>query len=265
MPVGIQSPAMTDALPDSSNPGPSGRARLLRFLLPVLAAHALLLGVLPFWPAGDAGKRRVVDVELAGTTAVEAEASAPAPPAVEPPPPAPAEAALPPAASITTRRGTETVAESPEPASGEAPATLPEAPPRQVAPAVTPTTESRDEIIGRAPADALPAAAATASTSAPQPAWRDSYRDALRTALARHHHYPARARRFGLTGEVLVAFSIDRDGSFHDIHVARSSEAELLDQAALATVQRLGRFRPLPATYSEDSWAVSVPLVYRLN
>ena len=95
--------------------------------------------------------------------------------------------------------------------------------------------------------------------------WRGGYQAALRDALARQHHYPPRARRFGLSGEVVVAFTIVRNGDFTDIHLARSSGAGLLDQAALDTVRRLGHFRPLPADYSEDSWAVSAPLVYRLD
>jgi protein TonB len=120
-------------------------------------------------------------------------------------------------------------------------------------------------------AEAAPQAAPANSQASGDPAtapfrddaWQDDYRTALRVALARHHHYPPRARRFRLSGQVTVRFTIRRDGRFEHIELAQSSGEELLDRAALETVQRLGHFQPLPEDYSEDSWTLSVPLVYR--
>lgn len=247
-------PAMTDTLPTDPTP----RHRLFRFLVPVLIAHGLLLAALPFW-SDEPPPGRSMDVQLAPITARDASAArreplpAPTtsvPPAAEPPPAVPRAAPTP--AEPAPRKPQE-----PAIAAARQPAPPAESEPVPETPEPTPAQ----------PAAAGPVAA-TASEPAPatpESDWRDSYRQDLRAALARHHSYPNRARRFGLSGEVLVGFAIARDGHFDDIHLARSSDAEVLDRAALATVRRLGRFRPLPSGYSEDSWAVEVPLVYRLD
>jgi len=239
---------MTDILPAQPPP----RRRLLRFLIPVLLAHGLLLASLPYWPNSSPPGRPGVSVELApiatdsDESTVETAASRPPEPPVAPepaprtpPPVTPAAVAV-----LEPTRPAAPAAPSPRPAEAAAPAVAAR-PPSIATPGNTTPVQARD--------------------SGTAPDWRDSYQDALRAALARQHHYPPRARRFGLSGQVLVAFTIEHDGQFSAIHLARSSNADLLDRAALDTVRRLGRFRPLPADYSEDRWAVSVPLVYRLD
>lgn len=228
--------------------------RLLRFLLPVLLAHALLLAALPYWPAGRAPGRPGVDVELAaiatpapapGAASETQPAAAPRPPTAPPPVTPAATKPAPPTRPVRTPATVQT----PPPVA--APAEIAADPgPARTAGATRHGQNRQAEVDATAPAQ-------------PGTDWRDDYRSALRDALAAQHRYPPRARRFGLSGEARVGFRIRRDGGFDDIHLVHSSDAELLDGAALATVRRLGRFRPLPRSYSEDSWAVEVPLVYR--
>jgi len=281
---------MTDTPPATTRPRHPGL--LLRFLLPVLLAHGLLLASLPYWPAQDPAGSRGVRIELApvvtdqaadtatatpaGTTRPAATGTVPQPAAVTPVPTPTAHdtgtgqpsghAATSKPASPTraTAQGNDAIAQATPPAAA-ATAPPPTSATREHTTATTTTvTTAVTAATGQDHDAAAPAAGAT-TTTGDTDAWRDPYRSALRAALARHHHYPPRARRFGLSGVVQVAFSIRRDGRFADIRIQHSSDVELLDQAALDTVRRLGHFRPLPADYSDDSWAVSVPLVYRLN
>lgn len=56
--------------------------------------------------------------------------------------------------------------------------------------------------------------------------------------------YPATARRDGAEGEVLVAASIQPDGTVASVAISRSSGRDDLDHAAAATVRSRWRFRP---------------------
>lgn len=243
---------------------PPRRYRWLLFLLPVLAVHALLLAGLPYWQPDPPTGVATVNIELAPLTApASVTEPAPGPPTDEQTSPSPPRAARPtpspapptPAAADAEPSTPPARQKTPSPARPQ-PDNVTAAPATEPPPATKPATT-------QAPAAPSPATAPPTATSAPD--WRIRYTQALRDALAAHHRYPSRAKRFGLTGTVRVAFTIQRDGRFADIHVARSAETPMLDQAALDTVRSLGRFQPLPPTYSGDGWAVSVPLVYRLD
>lgn len=243
---------------------------LLRFLLPVLLLHVLVFATLPYWPSNQPAGPQGIAVELApiATLPVQAdkrESSADTPVAKAPPQettpaaakttPQSALATTPPRPPITTPDKAITAETTVD---QRTPAATPEAAPVPADARATPASPPPVETVATSGDIASQASAAPAAG-----AWQDDYRSALRNALARHHHYPARARRFGMSGTATVRFAILRDGHFENIMLARSSGADLLDQAALVTVQRLGRFQPLPGDYSEDSWTVSVPLVYR--
>lgn len=245
---------MTDSFPAHKPP----QHRLLRFLIPVLLAHGLLLATLPYWLDHPPAVQPGMTVELLPITADTVSNRPAAEPAPEPTaasvPVAALEPKMPPTPPTTAITPTVPLAPAPQPPVKPVPSSTNEA---------AQTTDVHATTAAHAPT--VTENTATASAHNDDPSWRDDYLTSLRTALARLHHYPARAHRFGLSGEVLVAITISRNGQFSDIRLIRSSDAELLDQAALDTVRRLGHFLPLPADYSEDSWVVSVPLVYRLN
>jgi protein TonB len=62
--------------------------------------------------------------------------------------------------------------------------------------------------------------------------------------IERFQRYPGAARRDGMQGTVLVAFSMRRDGSVVRVGVKSSSGRPVLDQEAVETVRRA---QPLPA------------------
>jgi protein TonB len=93
---------------------------------------------------------------------------------------------------------------------------------------------------------------------------RESYKAALLAAIERHKFYPARARRRGLEGQVLVRFRINADGQVEAISLAESCGSGLLDRAALRTIERLGKLAPLPPALGLSHWDLMVPIEYRL-
>ncbi len=78
----------------------------------------------------------------------------------------------------------------------------------------------------------------------------------LRKAL----RYPREAQRERLRGEVHVSFTISSSGGVGGIRVVRSSGHPVLDQAAIATVQRAAPFPPTPD--GRASWPFTVPLAF---
>jgi len=78
--------------------------------------------------------------------------------------------------------------------------------------------------------------------------------------LRRSVSYPYRARQKGWEGKVVVAFRLTRDGQAQDVRVVTSSGYALLDDSALAAVQRAAPFSP-PLRDTE----LILPVVYALE
>ena len=81
--------------------------------------------------------------------------------------------------------------------------------------------------------------------------------------LRRSRRYPREAQRQRLTGEVRVAFTVSSNGSVSGIRIVRSSGSPVLDQAAVATVQRAAPFPKIPADAGRSSWPFTVPLEFK--
>ncbi|MCF7984460.1 MAG: energy transducer TonB [Thiohalocapsa sp.] len=102
-------------------------------------------------------------------------------------------------------------------------------------------------------------------SSAAQRSAEYRYLKELQRAISRRRYYPNAARRSGLEGTAKVQFTIASDGGFSGIGVSVSSGSRELDDAALTTIRRLGRFKPIPLKVGRNRWTVRVPIVYRLN
>ena len=72
--------------------------------------------------------------------------------------------------------------------------------------------------------------------------------------------YPPRAKRMGLTGRVLVTFSILENGYISNEKIVNSSGYDLLDENVLETVRRVQPF-PKPPVKAE----LKIPITYRLD
>lgn len=112
---------------------------------------------------------------------------------------------------------------------------------------------------------ALPAARAEDAVATPgrqdaQPSGPsvDERLDEIRRRLAAALEYPPIARRLELEGTAWLRFEIDRQGVAHDVEVSRSSGHDVLDRAALRSVERAG---PLPWVYGR----IEVPIRFALD
>ena len=235
-------------------------------------AWLLVSGMSP----GRQGQEREVPVALsmfappAGSAALPAETEPdPAPPPSEEKP-APAEQVKqtqpppPPAPSLAS----------------EAPAPKPP-PPTPVSPRVVPQTpRTRPQPPGESPpaptAETMPQPVAGSAGGAPmahgeapaehgREAARAAYLARLQVAISRHRYYPRLSRRRGEEGRVLLQLLISADGSFAEIRVAQSSGNRRLDDAAVKTIERVGRAEPLPDELGLRAWRISVPMVFSLK
>ena len=82
---------------------------------------------------------------------------------------------------------------------------------------------------------------------------------------ARNRRYPTRAKRQGETGTVVVYFVIEGNGRISGARVDKSSGSSALDKAAVATLKRLKKFKPIPAALGRNRWAVRVPIKFSLK
>lgn len=87
-----------------------------------------------------------------------------------------------------------------------------------------------------------------------------NYPGEVAARLRRALRYPREAQRQRLRGEVHVSFTVDSSGGVGGIRVVRSSGHPVLDQAAIATVQRAAPFPPTPD--GRASWPFTVPLAF---
>jgi len=100
---------------------------------------------------------------------------------------------------------------------------------------------------------------------APDPALEASYRDRIRQAVDAHKHYPRMARRLGVEGRVVLAFTLRADGRLAGVRVAESSGSELLDEAALQAVRDAAPFPPFPEGVGRERWDFTLPLYFALD
>lgn len=93
----------------------------------------------------------------------------------------------------------------------------------------------------------------------------DDYLDRLLRHLSRYKRFPQAARDRKEQGDVVVAFTILRDGTLLDPAIDRSSGYESLDRAAIDMLRRASPAPPLPASYARDSARVVLPVEYSLS
>lgn len=74
--------------------------------------------------------------------------------------------------------------------------------------------------------------------------------------------YPSTASERGMEGDLLLTFTIHRDGRVSDVLVASSSGFDLLDRAAAAAVQSASPFPPLPDSWNEEQITITGHFLY---
>ncbi|WP_257554668.1 energy transducer TonB [Sphingobium sp. CFD-2] len=76
----------------------------------------------------------------------------------------------------------------------------------------------------------------------------DEYQRLLYEIVARHSRYPGEAKQLRLAGITYLAFRLDRNGNVLESWIQRSSGSAMLDNAALAALERSRPLPPIPAS-----------------
>lgn len=74
--------------------------------------------------------------------------------------------------------------------------------------------------------------------------------------------YPQGAAERGMQGELLLTFTIHRDGQVSDVRVVMTSGHEILDQEVVRAVKMAAPFAPLPDSWKEDQYTVTGHFIY---
>lgn len=74
--------------------------------------------------------------------------------------------------------------------------------------------------------------------------------------------YPAAAADRGIEGDLLLSFTIHRDGGVSGVSIASSSGYEVLDQEAARAIQAASPFPSLPETWNEDQITIAGHFLY---
>jgi protein TonB len=91
-----------------------------------------------------------------------------------------------------------------------------------------------------------------------------AYLTALRRRLHELLEYPPVARRRGLTGTVHLEIALEPTGRVSEVVVVRSSDHDVLDDAALQAARSLRRV-PFPSDVRPRALRVRLPVVFELR
>lgn len=119
-----------------------------------------------------------------------------------------------------------------------------------------------------APPPAAAAPVAPPAQAAPQKGTgetRDSFLGRLLAQLNRFKQYPRAARQAHIEGVVMLHFVMDADGKVQRFEIAKSSGRPVLDNEALALIQRAQPLPALPADFPTRTLDAVVPIEFSLN
>lgn len=91
------------------------------------------------------------------------------------------------------------------------------------------------------------------------------YQDIVKQRIEDARRYPLWARKQGIEGITRLYFTVLPQGLARDIRMVHSSGSSILDQEAVATVQRAGPFPPIPKEIGSSSVGMEVAIVFSLH
>ncbi|MBM3239559.1 energy transducer TonB [Candidatus Poribacteria bacterium] len=77
--------------------------------------------------------------------------------------------------------------------------------------------------------------------------------------------YPNWAREAGYEGTTKIRFAILSDGQLGEVSIIDSSGYDILDNAAIAAIEKAAPFPPLPDTLNRDILRIELPIVFKLS
>lgn len=94
---------------------------------------------------------------------------------------------------------------------------------------------------------------------------RESFLGRLLAQLNRFKQYPRAARQAHIEGVVMLHFVMDANGRVQSFEIAKSSGRPVLDNEALALIQRAQPLPALPADFPTRTLDAVVPIEFSLN
>ena len=82
--------------------------------------------------------------------------------------------------------------------------------------------------------------------------------------LNEHFKYPKIAQRRNWEGQVVLAFHITHEGNIEDIKINHSSGYNVLDQAAMISLQKIGQL-PQLTSWLNTGIEIQIPIIYQLT
>lgn len=92
-----------------------------------------------------------------------------------------------------------------------------------------------------------------------------TWQSALLARIETRKRYPTEARNRGEQGTAKIQFSIDRHGNLVNATIIESSGHAILDEEALAVLQRASPLPPPPAHMQGESVALTLPLSFTIK
>jgi len=86
----------------------------------------------------------------------------------------------------------------------------------------------------------------------------------LKWRIQREWNYPEEAVRNGITGELLMVFTLNKAGSLTFIRLVRSSGFPILDEEALRAVKISAPFDPFPSQMEDEALNIQASFYYNL-
>ncbi len=77
--------------------------------------------------------------------------------------------------------------------------------------------------------------------------------------------YPYKARREGMSGILVIEFSINKNGSIYEVRILRSSGKKILDNAAVQAIYNAARYNPFPHYWTISRLNIIGTFIYRLS
>ncbi len=77
--------------------------------------------------------------------------------------------------------------------------------------------------------------------------------------------YPYKAEREGLSGILVIEFSINKNGSIYKVRILRSSGKNILDKAAVQAIHNAARYNPFPHYWTINRLNIIGTFIYRIS
>ncbi len=92
---------------------------------------------------------------------------------------------------------------------------------------------------------------------------KQDYIREISTKIFNSVKYPKIALKTKLEGKIVILFTINRDGSFSNIKIAKKCQHKILNNDALKLIKSLSRYKAIPQEIPENHFDIKLPIIYK--